>query len=245
MPYVKRYKKGNKSRKGFSSSSSNGVSKTNRDYRFKQINQYKIKPNPFPRVLYTRMKYGVEGKLSLAADNLADGIAFSANSIWKCMVPIPSRSTVGWGVFDGVYNRYLVTGCKVYVSFSNPAADGLRVGYRLRQGTQNITNGNTPQDIAEKPMTYVSGLNDTGSQKKSFSFFIRPWSLIGISKLEYMANTTKYASVMANVPTDQAYFDIFAIDPEGIANSVRYLVRIVYYTQFYDPKGLQSSPPPV
>lgn len=237
-------KRGNAPVKGFSSKSVSGVSKTSRDYRFKQINQHKIKPEPFPRVMYTRMKYGYETNLNLAADSLADGIAYSVNSIWKPMATFPSRSTVGLSTMSGIYNKYLVTGCKVYLSFNNPQKDGLRVGYRIRMNTQNAANGNTMQDIAEKPMTYVSGLNDTGSQKKAFSFFIRPWSLIGVSKLEYMANTTKYSSDIFNVPNEQGFFDVFAIDPVAQTNTVDFMLRIVYYVQLYDRVGLQSSPPP-
>jgi len=209
-----------------------------KDWRFKQVNQYKIKPEPMPRVLYTRAKFGWEGNLNQSIAGAAIGQTFRLNSIYDpdyTYVGPGSRTVVGHNILSSAYARYLVLGAKVSVSFNNPTVDGCRVGCRIRINANNPASGNTMQDIAEKEMTYMKGLNDTGKQTCGFSFFVRPWTMTGLSKLEYMANTSSYSSAMNGNPAteNRCLFDIFLINPTVTAQ-VRAMVRIVYYVQCYD-----------
>lgn len=213
-----------------------------KDYRFKQINAYRIKPEPFPRVLYTRAKFGFEGLLTQTVAGVATGYEFRMNSIYDPLASLGGRTVVGHANLAALYNNYLVVGAKVNVSFNNPDTDGCRIGCRIRVNNQNSVVGNNMQDITEKPMTYMAGLNDSGTQTKTMSFFIRPWTLMGLSKLEYMANRVGYSSAMNNNPTqDRAKFDIFLINPQTAAANVRVAVKIVYYVQCFDRIGLVSS----
>lgn len=210
--------------------------------RFKQANPYRVKPEPFPRTLKTRMKFAENYSLAQSTVDSAVSKVFRANSIYDPDQSGVGRSTVAWSAMNGLYGRYLVTGCKIMIKFTNPASDGMRVGVRLRVAAGGATSGQSVRQLAEQPLTYMAGLNDTGIQTKTMSFFVRPWSLSGLNKLEYMANTSKYSSVMAGTcATDNCWFDVFAVDPQNASNNVQFTIKIVYYVTLYDRINQTSS----
>ena len=244
MPY--------KSRKNWKKKAPVGK-KPDRDTRFKQINPYKVKPEPFPRVLYTRCKFSDSRRLNGISSTLSVAHSYALNSIWDPDFSGTGRTVVGHSQLAAIYSRYLVTGAKIYVSFLNPGSPGQRVGCRLRVNTGLPAGNRTTQQLAEQPMTYMNGISESGSNKKNYSFFVRPWTLMGLSKLEYMANTTQYSSVMLGSPLGNpgtatapgAFMDIFTVNPDtlvpGSNNTVDCVVRIVYYVQCYERKGLSST----
>ena len=117
----------------------------------------------------------------------------------------------------------------------------------MRVAASSPTAGQTLAQLIEQPMTYISGLNNTGSQTKTFTAFVRPWQMLGISRLEYMANTSLYSSVISGSPpgiaTDGCVMDVFSVneDPLSLASKVDVSVKIVYYVQLYDRLTLVSS----
>lgn len=213
-----------------------------RDFRFKQINKYGVKPEPFPRVLYTRMKFSDRRVMSLSSVSGATAHVYRMNSIYDPSFTFTGTTVVGYSNMNNLYSRYLVTGAKVRVSFTNPTADGSRCGLRLRVYGTNATSGSTTKALTEQPLTYMQGLNNSGKQEKTFNMFIRPWTLMGVSKLEYMANTSRYASLFGANPTasQDAVIDVFAIN-ENQNIDIAYTIQIVYYVQLYDRKALSSS----
>ena len=210
--------------------------------RFKQGPSYNVKPEPFPRVLKTRMKYARNGSLSQSIQNTSIRDTYRVNSLYDPFQSGVGATVVGHSNMAAIYSRYLITGCKIMIRFNNPSGDGMRVGVRLRVKAQSDTTSSTLQTLAEQPLTYISGLNNTGSQVKNMSFFVRPWTLMGLSKLEYMANTSSYSSAISSTPTkDEAWFDVFGVDPQNSSTNVSYTIRIIYYVSLYERKPLTSS----
>lgn len=214
-----------------------------KDYRFKQMIPYKIKPEPFPRVMYTRVKFADSYALSQTVVNTSVGWQFRLNSIYDPQASVGGNTVTGHAQLASIYSRYWVMGAKVVVNFTDPTADGLRVGCRLLIDGNTSAIGTTLTNILNKPLTYVSGCNNTGSQKKSFSFDISPWSLMGISKLEYISNSSTYSSAISANPAAATgcLFEIFAVDPVNNSNSIRADIKILYYTKFYGRITLEES----
>lgn len=218
---------------------------------FGQGKSYGVKPEPFPRVLITRSKFASHLVMGVPAFGVATYNTYRANTIWDPDLTNAGKTVVGWNILNSIYGRYLVTGCAIDVQFTNPSADGIRVGIRLRQANSlPIGGSSTMQDILEQPGTYSSGINNTGSQKKSFKFFVTPWSLFGIDKLEYMANSSGYSSLMAAMPTapgfvagDGCVFDIFAINEDSSASASQIVcdVKLTYYVKCYNRLALSSN----
>lgn len=213
----------------------------NPEMRFKQINPYKVKPEPFPRVLYTRVKFGEVGVIS--TNNLTTAVSrtYRLNSIWS-PIHTTGPTVTGHAELASIYNRYLVTGCKVNIRFFDPSGESVRVGVRLRIDANGATAGNTQTQLVNQPMTYIGGLANSGKQTKNFNMFIRPWTLMGLSKLEYMANSTNYSSnISANPTVDRCLMDIFCVSGDGAVHALSYTVRLTYYVQLYDRIYLDTT----
>lgn len=207
---------------------------------FGSINSYRIKPEPFPRVMYSRAKFSDRGQMTIATPNVAVSESYRLNSIWDPRFALGGQTVVGHGNLMALYNKYMVLGARIRVSFNDPTVGANRVGCRIRIAGAGATVGKTVQQLAEKPLTYIDGLNNSGSQKKVFNFYVTPWSQIGISKLEYMTSSASYASVMNTDPVEPCYFDIFAVNPINTGN-IQFLIQVVYDVKFFDRKDLTSS----
>lgn len=226
----------------------NGMDTSNkmkvRENRFKQINKYNVKPEPYPRVLYTRAKFSDRQQLTPGAGTGANSRVYRMNTIYDPYFSAGGQTVVGHANFANQYQAFLVTGAKVRVSFNNPTVDGTRIGVRLRINGNSPTSGRLIQELTEQPLTYMQGLNNSGKQEKTFNFFIRPWTLMGLSKLEYMANTTRYASFNMNSNpinvNDSAVIDVFAVN-DDLAATVNYTITVVYYVQLFNRRQLFSS----
>lgn len=241
MPYAK--KTGSRKRtvrKPFKKPMATNKTSNNKDFRFKQSNAYNVKPEPFPRTLLTRCKYANNGTLSTTLLDTAVSNSYRANSIWDPDFTGIGTTVVGQSILANIYGMYQPLGCKVTLTFNDPTADGSRVGFRLRCAQNGATSLSTLNQLMQQPMTYVSGINNSGSQKKSFNFYIKPWSLAGVTKLEYMANSSLYNAATNTTPTIPIYFDVFHINSNGACN-INYAIKIVYYVRFYNRLYLSPS----
>ncbi len=212
------------------------------DKQFGAVDSYKIKPEPFPRVMYTRARFSQNDKFTTGGvADISVGNTFRINSIFDTDFSGVGKTIVGHSVLAQIYGRYIVTNAKVRVSFSDPLSDGLRVGCRIRLQQAGTAISKTVQNLTEQPLTYINALNDSGSQKRNYTFNLKPWSLIGISKLEYYANTSKYSNPISSDTSDPAYFDIFAVHPLLTGQTVNWIVEVVFDVKFYERKVLSSS----
>lgn len=214
---------------------------------FRSIQPYGIKPDWHPRVLQTRFKYSYHATLQTAATIEAFGIeqVFRLNSIYDAnfttIGPTANNKTVvGHVNIAQLYNRYIVLGAKVEVDFDDPSQDGLVCGCSLNQSF--AMQSYTVRAVGEQFLTYTSALNNTGSQKKSYRFYVKPWAIQGLSKLEYMANKSTHSSAMNSNPTDDLYFRIAIANCHDTAvATMKCNVRIIFYTQCYERIQLSSS----
>lgn len=204
---------------------------------FGQLNPYGVKAEPFPKVMYTRVKYSDETILSASVADTATARLYRLNSIYDPNFTIVGgdRTCAAHAQLAAIYSQYWVLGAKVRVSFSDPSADGLRVGCRLMMNGANTPQNETLQELTETPLTYVAGLNNTGGQNKNFNFFVRPWTLMGVSKLEYMANSSAYSSFMSGSPAtgDNCLIGLFMNEPYASGHTVKVVIQITYYVKFF------------
>jgi len=210
---------------------------------FRGVANYKVKPEPFPRVLLTRMKFAWADTITTAAADVSVVNAFRMNSIYSPDLTSGNRTTVGHATMLTIYERYWVMGARVRISFNNAEHDGMRVGYRILLDNNTGAFGQSVRQLSEQPLTYMDGINDSGSQKKTFQAYIKPWSLMGVSKLEYLANSSTYSSSLGANPAavNDCQIQVFMVHPTQAASSVRCNVQIVYDVKLYNRKSLVSS----
>lgn len=210
--------------------------------RFGQINKYRIKPEPFPRVMYTRCKFGASGALAMSGLSTAVAHTFRINSIYDPDHTGTGNTVQGHSVLQSIYRRYLVTNCKFIVRFFDPGVDQTRVGVKLRIAGQSGVSGLSNDQLLGRQLTYMRGIANSGSQKSNFVFNIKPWTLCGLSKLEYFSNLEKSGADMDNSPNYNALVDIFVISPStGVTSGITYAIQMIYDVQLYNRKDLPAS----
>ena len=208
--------------------------------RFAKIDGYGIRALPMPSRVIVNMQYGSNFNLSVTLANIAAGSAYRMNSIYDPQWAAGGRTAVGHANMAGMYRRYLVVGARVQVTFSETNADGTYVGIRKRINTQNASQGNSMQDIAEKPQTWFKPISDSGNQKAEFNVSLKPWELMSLSKQEYMTSDSFSSAYNANPASDNCFFDVFAANPNSTC-TVNCTIRVWYTVIWYDRVGLQSS----
>ena len=190
----------------------------------------------------TKCRFGQNNSLVRAAADIAEAQTYSMNTIYDPNRALGGRTVVGHSNLAAIYDQYWVMGAKVSVRFFDVPGDGWLVGCRLRINGNDGASLESALALVERPLTYLSGLSNTGNQQKTFKFYIKPWSLVGCSKLEYLANSSAYSSFISNNPStvDNCVMDVFAVNPTS-TGTVQYEIRIDYYTKLYGRKGLYSS----
>lgn len=242
MPNVKKYRASRKKKlyKPRKRVNNKINAKTNKDFR--ATNSYGITPQPFPRVLFTQCKYSDSKIFTVPALGVSNANTYRSNSIWDPDFTGTGQTVAGWNVLNQIYGRYWVMGCKVRLTFSDPLQDGVRVGYSIRQRSNAPTAGLTIQQLAYYNNVYMSSISNSGSQKKVFNFYMKPWAQSSVSKLEYMANSDQHSAIMSGFPNIPSYFDVFVVNENvgSSATTINYTCEITYYVKLYD--RLQLNP---
>lgn len=209
---------------------------------FRQVRPYGIKPDPFPQRLNTRVKYCYSGTLTSHASTprwTGSEQIFRLSSIYDCNYTLAAQqSVVGWSMFDSIYKGYIVNGAKIEVNFSNPSSDGMVCFCSLNQTSSLATLADKTN--YEASLVYSSDVNNTGGQTRKFNFYVKPWSLLGLSKLEWKANKGTHSSALSANPTQDILFRI-ACSGASTSQTVHASVRIIYYVTFFERAQLVST----
>ncbi len=208
---------------------------------------YNVKPEPFPRILHTRMKFAEARELTQVFADTAVFITYRVNSIWDPNVTIgaTSRTTVGHTAMTTLYDDYLVTGCKIVLSFYDSSTAGNVVGVKVRIAGAGSVSGQSVRQLIEQPLVYTKRLSNlTGANSKQIVLYVKPWSCLGISKLEYMTNTSKYSANMAANPSAAdgvAFIDVFLVNKDIASPAMEYQIKMIYNVTLFHRKDLTSA----
>lgn len=205
---------------------------------------------PFPQRLSTSLDYLFEDRIT--TDGTAAGLVgaekvFRMNSIYDpnyTDATGKNNTTVtGHGVYAGIYNKYLVDAVTFTVVWSNPSIDGVAPVVSCNQ-TLPIQSQDV-RTVGERQYNYVYPMVNSGKQKVTRTYKIKPWTLLGLSKLEYYANASVYCSNISSNPAQECYIRIGAAmldDDSGLlSQSVMCTLRIRYHVTLYDRKTLTPT----
>lgn len=198
---------------------------------------------PFGRTFYAKLPYvenyaiAVVGTTGLSTVNLT----YRANDVFDPRFDLGGHQPLQYDALAAAYERVWVHGCKVTLTFSNPEHDGMWVGYRVRAGTNIVaTNGQTLDYIQEMRESAISPLNNTGSQKKVYTFYVPNAKVFGITKAQY-ANLD-YSHTTATSPIPQVFIEPYAVHTIfDQTSSVRVNIKMTYYCQFTNPVTQEQS----
>lgn len=205
-------------------------------------NTYNLVPDPFPARLLVRLKYAAKGSLysnNLAIDTFGNEHVYRLTNIYDPYYNLGDSTVVGHAQLAAIYQKYIVYGAKVEIEFYDPVADGGVPGVSLNQA--GTLQNSTLKVAGEHMLTYTGQINNTGSQKKKFHFYVKPWALSGLSKLEWMANKSTRSSAMGTGPTEETFIRLAYAHSTNTSSEVEYTIRIIYYTELFDRYQLTST----
>lgn len=248
--YARRYPYKKKNTKKYQSTKQNYKmtvygKKGNKNF-FRAGPSYGVKAQPFPQRLFTKVQYARKVRLQsdTTIDRIGNEYVFRLNSIWDPQYSLGGTTVMGWAQFNNLYQKYLVHGIKVQINLTNPTLDGLRAVYTWNQDdTVDATLVGKDVGVATlHPKTASVDMNNTGSQRASRSLYLTPWSLEGLSKLEFLANKTDRASAMNDNPSNDMLLRIALANMSTTTGAtVECEIKITYFTEFYDRHILATS----
>lgn len=191
---------------------------------------------PFPSGGYfARLPYVDESYIS--ADGTAGTsaiIQYRLNSVYDPAVAVGGNQPLQYDTLTALYSTYLVHGAKVMITFTNPSADGMYVGYRVRSSyNTTVSSGVSIPRFKELSDQQLVPVNNTGAQVRTLTFYVPIHQVLGVTKQQYKNDYTIYGASTAANPSMTAFLDIVAFSTiAGNTDTVRYSVKIVYYVQF-------------
>lgn len=211
-------------------------------FKFKPINDYGTIPDPFPTRLVATTRYTDQFQIVTPAiqySTPATENTYRLNSIFDTDYSGTGSTVVGHATLSEIYDSYIVTGARVRVSFDNPSWDGCNVFVSLNQNSTTITK--TIDQMLRHNRVQHAVLNDSGNQHKAFNFDVKPWQVLGLSKLEWDANkSTRNAAINAS-PITPLILRLSAAPDTATAISVQVKIEVFMVTEFYGRKQLPVS----
>lgn len=207
---------------------------------FRSVNSYGQRPWPFPMRLKAQMPYTYSGQLAcntVSVGTFGNEHVYRLNSIYDPDFTGLGKTVIGWNIMDEIYRNYIVHAVKIEILFRDPTTDGGVVGCTYCQDdTSGVIQNKILETVNRHPQTYTSSLNNSGTQKKRFSFYVRPWALEGLSHMEWLANKTSRSSEMSSSPSDDIFFRVAYMNDRSTTDTIQYDLKIIYYTEFFNRK---------
>jgi len=217
---------------------------------FGAVRQYGLKPIPFPVRMKHTMVYSHSENLYTNATNYVQSSSLQQINVIKPTRPLNSisRTVQAYDQIKAIYSNYLVTGLKIQWTVTDPSADGLRTALRLLVNGAFSLNGQYMSDVIEQPYTYVNAISNTGAQKKVYNVYVSPWQLMGISKMEYFANSSKYQGNWSDASTpsmwQSAIVECGALNQSSTICDYSSDIKLTYYLESFNRKPLFANTSP-
>lgn len=187
----------------------------------------------------TRISWTRESGLTTPASNLFGAVAFRLNGPYDPDVALAATGQpVCYDQLAAVYDTYRVMGAKVRLEFYNPNGDGYTCGYRIRKSSEPDTATQSMQAVSGYPFTELSTINNSGSQRKVFNFYVDMSVVFGKPK-STIASDDKYEALNTTTPVEQSWIDVICQSNNttgGIQASFK--ITITYYAVWSNRKQI-------
>lgn len=193
--------------------------------------------SPFPPTYSCKMRYcetftsttGVAGVFPVPQ-------AMSLNSLYDPDITGFGHQPYGYDQMTALYRRYLVSGVKVDITFTDPSADGMVCGVMVQSsGAGGSLSGIQPAIIKEQPLSWICPINNTGSQVRHFRQYLPLPKIEGLKRVQWIANQDQYGALVTASPTLQPTIQFAAASDAGSAGAtLKCRIELTYYVRFYD-----------
>lgn len=186
---------------------------------------------PFAAKYRAKLPWSYWTGLTCPVTGLIGAVTYRLNSPYDPDTGAGGTSAQDFSTLATIYKRYIGYGAKVTLQWSDPNADGLKVGYRIRRADQLTSINMNMPTFLQAPFSRLDSVNGSGSQKKTQTVYVPiqvPW---GVRKGR-LFDEAEYASAVTTNPANEVYLDLCSVNPSGIAISIGCTVSITYYCIF-------------
>lgn len=149
----------------------------------------------------------------------------------------------GFDQMSSVYAKYKVYGVKISLRFYDPNIDGMMCAAQMQ--CSNEASSIAGQQISTYGMekwAFQRPISNTGSQQVFYNRYASLRKLDGLSKVQYECNLTYDGTLASNPSSNGPFLRIAVANGTNTTDGfVKCLVKLEFYTQFYDRKILASS----
>lgn len=140
-----------------------------------------------------------------------------------------------WYQLSALYAKYRVNMCKVSLSFQNPSAGGLWVGYRVRSGQDTVVDVTTLTlaQIQDMRNCAMFELPTTGDRRVTYKFSVPMASLFGISKTKFQ-DEDGYQSLFTTNPLQACLLEVLQISTAQAVTSCSVNLSLDMSTYVFD-----------
>lgn len=213
--------------------------------------------DPFPIQYNTKFVYCSDQTLNSNLVQRVTGVLYEwrLNSPfdpdYTSVAPIASNTTAyAYGELltaTGPYTRYKVNGVKIDITWYDPEIDGMAVVSHIKSNADGFAiAAQDIQYLERAPMTVVSRMNDSGSQKKHYTQYFPLSQLCGLNKLQYNADDNQATAAYNANPVFEPRLQLcVANNADNAQHYVRVRVKLTYYTTCYGRYSQSTKEAPV
>lgn len=192
--------------------------------------------DPIPPSWRAKFRYTSYGTLTAGSVGVVGSeYMFLLNSCYDPDSTGVGHQPYGWDQISPLYRKYIVHNCHVTITATDPSADGLVLCVMVAptDATFNMA-GNSAEAIAEKPMCLTLDVNNTGSQKVKIQQNIDLAELEGLTKAQYLDQTSIYGGAVGANPSKASVLKLAAADITATSSTtIKFRVDLVYDVQLY------------
>lgn len=191
-----------------------------------------------PTVHRTQLRYVQTVTLNSGVVSGVFGTAqtFRLNSLYDPDFAVGGHQPYGYDQMQTFFNRYLVKRALVELTLTDPSADGLIFGCRVRTPSDPYgVQGQTVDAVAERQGGMTRFLNNTGSQVSTLQFDLPIHEIMGLNAATYSGLRDQTGALVSADPALVSYIT-FALANNANSNNESLIVqvRIAFDCEFTD-----------
>lgn len=186
----------------------------------------------FPRTWFVKFKFAESSFINPVATGALSSIGnqYSLNNSFDPRYNLGGAQPLWYDQVMPYYERLWDHCVKVELIFSNPTEDGMYCGYRVRPTTNaTTTSGKDFNYLQQMDLTEMKPINNTGSQTVKFSFFLKNYKAVGITKDQY--HNLEYSHTAVGSPGVNVLLEPFAFSTVSDSTAIRYDLKITYFSE--------------
>lgn len=216
--------------------------KKRRYTRRKRVTNYsKENARPFPDSYKANLRYCVETQLDAAVGSFASATVY-ANSLFAPTSVTGSHQPMGFDELAFLYNRYLITGAKVTVTFTGDVSTGESQYVGLTIHNTAAFPGGTISTLVEQGKTVYRVLGPTDGDQNTVILTKAISMRKEFQVTDLSGNIDEYGALVTASPINGMFCSLWST---GMANEdpveCNALIKVEFTGYFTEPKLLSSS----